>query len=116
LFFTVKFDDAHHWQGDHFYGCSLTAAAQTVKPYGYKLDSLQLNNAVFVRQDIGEGVVTDQAVELAYDVGYRNHPERKRFFPWNSDVDCALSHTAEQNVSFFGRTFKRYEGKFLLYV
>lgn len=36
LYFTVNFDDAHYWKGDHFFGCSLTAAASVVKSYGYK--------------------------------------------------------------------------------
>src|SRR6202043_16319 len=52
LFFSVNFDDAHYWRGDHFYGCSLSAAASVVKPYGYKLESLQSNNAIFVRDDV----------------------------------------------------------------
>src|ERR1700722_16850208 len=32
VYFTVNFEDSHFWQGDHFYGCSLAAAASVVKP------------------------------------------------------------------------------------
>jgi hypothetical protein len=114
LFFSVDFDDAHYWRGDHFYGCPLSAAATVVKPYGYKLESLQFNNAIFVREDVATAVIQDRAPEEAYNMGYRNHPARKTLFPYNSNVDCALSNTAEENLRFFSEFFKDYRGKFTL--
>jgi hypothetical protein len=114
VYFTVNFEDSHFWQGDHFYGCSLAAAASVVKPRGYKLESLQFNNAVFVREDIATGVIRDLLVQEAYDLGYRNQADRKKLFPWNANVECALGYTAEENVRFFGELFKGYQGKFTL--
>jgi hypothetical protein len=114
LFFTVNFDEAHYWRGDHFYGCSLAAAASVVKPRGYRLESLQFNNAMFVREDVARGVIEDRAVEEAYDAGYRNNPARKALFPYNANVDCALSYTAEENLRFFSEFFKEYRGQFTL--
>jgi hypothetical protein len=90
------------------------AAASVVKAHGYKLESLQFNNAIFVRDDVANGVIQDRAVEEAYDAGYRNKAARKTLFPYNSNVDCALSYTAEENLLFFSELFKEYRGKFTL--
>jgi hypothetical protein len=114
VYFTVNFEDSHFWKGDHFFGCSLAAAASVVKPRGYKLESLQYNNAIFVREDIATGVIRDLSVEEAYDLGYRNRPDRKELFPWNANVECALGYTADENVRFFNEMFKQYQGKFTL--
>jgi hypothetical protein len=114
IFFTVKYDDAHYWQGDHFYGCSLAAAAATVKPYGYILESLQYNNAVFVRSDIADNLFDDLSVESAYDIGYRNRPDRKTLFPWNSNVDCLLQYSTQESILFLRELFKQYDGKYIL--
>ena len=113
LFFTVNFDATHYWRGDHFYGCSLTAAASVVKPCGYKLESLQFNNAIFVREDIALEI-EDRGVQEAYDIGYRNRPTRKALFPYNANVDCALDSTVEENLRFFSELFKEYTGRFTL--
>jgi hypothetical protein len=114
LYFTVNFDDAHFWKGDHFYGCSLTAAGSVVKSYGYKLESLQLNNAMFVHDSVANGMIQDLSVEEAYDTGYRNRADRKTLFPWNSSVDCALTYTPDESLVFFRELFKDYQGKFTL--
>jgi hypothetical protein len=114
LFFSVNFDDAHYWKGDHFYGCSLTAAASMVKPRGYKLESLQFNNAIFVRDDVANGVILDRTAEEAYGAGYRDRADRKKLAPWNWDVERALTGTPEENIRFFSEFFKAYKGKFTL--
>jgi hypothetical protein len=114
VYFRVNFDDSHFWKGDHFYGCSLAAAASIMKPRGYKLESLQFNNAVFVREDLAAGIISDLSAEEAYDQGYRRQTDRKRLFPWNANVESALGSTAEENVRFFRELFKDYQGKFTL--
>ncbi len=114
LLFSVNFDESHYWKLDHFYGCSLSAAAVVVKPFGYDLESLEFNNAIFVRKDVATGVIQDRTPEEAYDVGYRHKPRRKELFPYNSNVDCALANTPEENVRFFREFFKDYRGKFTL--
>lgn len=115
LFFTVDYDEAHYWQGDHFFGCSLTAAAEIVKPYGYILESLQYNNAMFIRSDIGKDVVVDLDVESAYNVGYRFKPDRTMHFPWNSNVNSLLDYSPEESIKFLNEFFKEYEGKYTLH-
>ena len=114
VYFRVNFDDSHFWKGDDFYGCSLAAAASVMKPRGYKLESLQFNNAIFVREDLAAGIITDLSAEEAYDQGYRRQTDRKRLFPWNANVESALGSTAEENVRFFRELFKDYQGKFTL--
>jgi hypothetical protein len=114
IFFTVDFDEDHYWKGDHFYGCSLTAASDKVKPYGYKLESLQYNNAIFIRSDIANDLFEDLSVEFAYNVGYRNKPDRKKLFPWNSNVDCLLELPVQNSIDFLNDFFHKYKGKYTL--
>jgi len=114
LFFAVDFYEGHYWIHDHFYACSLTAAASIVKPHGYVLDCLEYNDVVFVRKDLAAGIAADHSVEDAYDSGYRNRPDRAARFPHNADVDCALTATPEENVRFFTELFKAYQGHFTL--
>lgn len=114
LYFNVDFTPTHVWQTDHFFGCSLTAAAAVVRPHGYILESLQYNNAVFVRSDLAKGVFADQDVAAAYDAGYRNKPDRTKLFPWNADMDCLLGYTPQQALEFVTNYYKKYAGKFTL--
>jgi hypothetical protein len=116
LFFTVRYDDAHYWQGDHFYGCSIVAAASTLKPYGYVLDSMQYNNAIFVEAAFGSGRVKDLSPEEAYRIGYADRPERKTMFPWNANVEEAIGAPPEKALAFFDRFFEKYRGKYELRV
>jgi hypothetical protein len=103
LFFTVRFD------------CSATAAAETVKPFGYLLAEIRLNNALFVRADVSKGI-QDQRVAAAYREGYQNYPARKELFAYNADVDSALNLAPADALAFFERVFERYRGKFEIHV
>jgi hypothetical protein len=114
LFFAVLYDDGHCWQGDHFFGCSAVAAVETVKPYGYILESIQYNNAVFVRADLAPGLISDVQVLQAYRDGYSTKPDRLKLFPWNADVDCALQMSTEDALQFFKKQFGKYDGKYEL--
>lgn len=114
LYFNVNFTPTHVWQTDHFFGCSLTAAAEVMRPHGYILESLQYNNAVFVRADLARGLFSDQDIAAAYDAGYRNKPDRAKLFPWNADMDCLLTYTPQQAVEFVNNYYKKYAGKYTL--
>lgn len=114
VYFAVRWDPAHAWQGDHFYGCSLTAAAALVRPHGYVLESLQYNNAFFVRDDVaGDGVV-DVGVEEAYAAGYRDRPDRRELFPWNHDVDHLQRLPPAEVVRDLVLRFAPYAGRFVI--
>lgn len=112
IYFTVKFDAKHFWHGDHFYGCSPAAAAAVVKPFGYVLESIQYNNAIFVHQDVAQGKIPDQPVAEAYKQGYLNRPDRKTLFPWNADVEAALSLSPADAMAYFNTLFHSYSGQF----
>jgi hypothetical protein len=114
IFFAVDYDSAHSWQGDHFYGCSIDAASLTVKPYGYKLVSLEFNNAVFILDEHNVTDFLDLTAENAYNTGYRNAVNRKILFPHNTDVDVWLTLNKDDCLLAIRNTFAKYEGKYSL--
>lgn len=115
IYFTVDFSESHYWAGDHFFGCSLLAAANTVKPFGYVLESCQYNNAMFVRTDLANGVIEDVSVRDAYEQGYKNKPDRASLFSYNKDVDILLDCPTPEALAFIKTFFAKYEGKYTLY-
>jgi hypothetical protein len=114
VYFTVDYDEKHYWRGDHFYGCSLRAASETVKPFGYLLESLQYNNAIFVRSDLADHLFNDTSIEMAYENGYKNKTDRKKLFPWNADVECLLEFSKDDSIKFINNFFSKYEGKYTI--
>lgn len=112
IYFSVDYSDTHYWQGDHFYGCSLAAATEIVKPRGYVLESVQYNNAVFVESSIAHGKIEDLDAAEAYHVGYANKPDRKSLFKWNDDVECLHGMGKEESVAFVTDLFSKYAGSF----
>lgn len=115
VFFSVLYDKDHYWHGDHFFGCSAVAASETVKPYGYILESIQYNNAIFVSEDVSLGKIQDQSVTEAYFNGYLNKADRRNLFPWNKDVEKVHELSADKKVLFFERLFDKYKGKFVIH-
>jgi len=114
IYFTVNFDEKHYWQGDHFFGCSIDAASEVVKEYGYILLKVQYNNAIFIRNDIAFLKFQDQPTDNAYLVGYKNQLDRKEKFPWNADVDYWLDTPSPELITIIAEYFRKYTGKFTL--
>ena len=48
----------------------------------------------------------------AYQNGYVDRPDRKKRFPWNRDVEVALTLSAEEALGFFRRLYAPYEGSY----
>ena len=112
IYFTVKYDETHFWQGDHFYGCSLTAAGTLLRKHGYILESVEYNNALFVRVDCaGSSVGIDD--ETAYQSGYASRKDRLKLFPWNAEVEGLMSMTPDQALAEVHRMFLKYRGKYV---
>ena len=86
VFFSVKYRCDHSWNYDKFFGCSLTAASQVVRPFGYSLVSVEWNNAFFVANDCSSSSV-DLSDSYALSTGYSKRSDRLQLFPWNADVD-----------------------------
>lgn len=119
IFFTVNFDELHYWQEDHFYGCSIDAAAAVVKPYGYILYCCEFNNAFFVRSDMANNVYLgtkfkDLTPNEAYRTGYRDRKNHLEIFPWNSDVDHWLSLSLSDAAKEINDLFIKYKGLYSL--
>lgn len=115
IYFTVLFEPSHFWKGDHFFGCSITAACSSIKKFGYKLLKLQYNNAIFVSDSL-PGVYEDLSSEKAYDNGYRLQPDRRQKFNYNQDVDRVLNMEPEKVIDFFNKLYKEYDGMYELFV
>lgn len=115
VFFTVEFDENHYWQGDHFYGCSLDAAYEILRPFGYALHKLQYNNALFVRSDLSTEGVRDLAPDLAFDLGYKEALNRSVLFSYNADVDYWLDLEPSDAVKAITSFFTSYSGMFTIH-
>lgn len=114
IYFTVNYDEGHYWQADHFFGCSIQAACEVVKPHGYILESFHYNNAIFISNSTNAGMIKDSSAHEAYNQGYRNKPNRAKKFPWNSDVDCLLNMGLNEAIDFINQKFSSYKGKYTL--
>jgi hypothetical protein len=114
IFFTVEFDEKHYWKEDHFYGCSIDAASETVKKYGYRLVRLEYNNVFFVTGDAPPSLGHDLKPALAYNEGYLNRSDRKQLFPWNQNVEHWLHWDLEKVIFDINLHFKSYQGLFSL--
>lgn len=114
IFFTVDFYQDHFWSCDHFYGCSLTAACEIIRPFGYILESLQMNNAFFIRSDISCNIFDDVDDNIAYKVGYKNKENRFSHFPYNGNLECLQNLSKIDSIKFLSKFFHSYDGKFTL--
>lgn len=87
----------------------------TVKPFGYLLNALQYNNAIFIRNDLVSNVFSDLTAEEAYNNRYKNKDDREKLFPWNADVEQWLHSETDESIDLIRQYFKKYEGKFTLH-
>lgn len=112
--FTVKYDPDYWWDSSHFYGMSLSKMCELAKEYGYELINLTYNNVFLVHKDKNPGLETYTAKE-AYDRFYR-YAGWERYFSHNEDMRPLLRYTPENGVNFLHDLFKKYEGKYELYI
>jgi len=112
VYFTVDFDENHYWQVDHFYGCSIDAASEVVKEFGYILWKVDYNNAFFIKSDVASKDFEDQSANQAYLNGYKSRADRETKFPWNADVDHWLNLSTTEAIREITEYFKKYSGKF----
>lgn len=110
--FSVLYDADHYWKEDHFYGQSISQAEILCKKFSYDIVELHYNNLFIVPREINTAKAL--SVEDAYDVGYRNKPDRKSKFPWNEDMEALLTMQKKEGIEFLREKFKSYSGKFLL--
>ena len=115
IHFTVDYDINHYWQGDHFYGCSIDAAYNTVIPYGYILYKVNYNNAFFVNTSHTDVLLNPLLPAEAYAEGYRYKKDIKELFPWNKDVDYWQELSKKEAVIEIKKYFFKYKDKFTIF-
>ena len=113
VYFAVLYDPEHVWSEDHFYGCSIVAAAELLKAKGYVLESVQYNNAFFIREDVAAGRFVDLSAADAYEVGYRSRHDRVELFPWNHDMEDLQHLQPPEVVRRLHKRFRKYSGSYI---
>lgn len=114
LEFTVLFDEMYSWECNHFYGQSICKLKKLCDEHNYAIVHLEYNNAFLIPMDIYEG--KSLSAQEAYSKGYKNRSKRVEFFPWNSDMEYLLTATPEESCLFLNQFFKKYEGKYTLFI
>ncbi|MBT4447590.1 MAG: hypothetical protein HOD06_02510 [Candidatus Komeilibacteria bacterium] len=105
--FTVKYSPNHYWQGDHFYGQSISQLYKLCRKYKYKLVALHYCNAFLMPQEITGP--QNLSPRLAYDDGYRNKVDRKKKFPWNKDMEELQHMPTKKGIDFINNKFSEYQ-------
>jgi hypothetical protein len=114
IYFEVLYKEDHYWHGDHFFGCSLTAAYENLKVRGYSLESLEYNNVIFVDSS-SETVNIDQiSLREIYNAGYKEKKDRQALFPWNKNVEILLQSDYETSEKVLEELFSEYKGYYTL--
>ena len=113
IYFNVKYDQEHFWQGDHFFGCSLTAAIEEFSKFDYLLAEFRLNNAIFVNL-IKFPELTPKNASIAYEEGYKSIKNRKELFKYNHDVEKLHELNNDEKIVFINNLFKKYKNMYEL--
>jgi len=111
IYFTVKYDEEHFWKGDDFFGCSLQAAYEEVRLFGYKLLELVYHNAIFVLEDLASNI-PDLSPSDAYKEGYINKPDRKERFHYNNKHEILFEMNHKDSVNYINELFCDYSKKY----
>tara|TARA_S200000501_G_scaffold182490_1_gene171934 strand:+ start:34 stop:933 length:900 start_codon:yes stop_codon:yes gene_type:complete len=113
IYFNVKYDQKHFWHGDHFFGCSLTAAVEEFSKFDYLLAEFKLNNAIFVNL-VKFPEITPKNASIAYEVGYKSIKNRKELFKYNHDVEILHKLNNDEKIVFINNLFKNYKNMYEL--
>lgn len=114
IYFEVLYSQDHFWNGDHFFGCSLTAAHETLAKRGYSLHSLEYNNAIFVDSKTTLASISEMNLITIYQNGYLFKSDRKVLFPWNEDFECIHSLDSSSTITFLTNQFSAYSDRYRL--
>jgi hypothetical protein len=109
--FTVKYDPGYQYEGDHFFGQSLSQLFELCKRYQYRIVEVYYNNALLIPSELSPRA--SLTPESAYVSGYKDRRERKTKFPWNADVEVLLQLSPPDGVQFIHKLFEKYKGKYI---
>lgn len=110
--FYVKYSENFKFPGNHFYGCSLTAAKNLLNQYDLKLSHIYGNNAFFLNSKYFDNILDDDFE--SYNLGYKNLPNRKKKFPYNSDIDLLLNMEKDEAVKHINNLFTEYKNQYFI--
>ena len=114
VFFNVKYTPDHYWNGDHFYGCSITAAKLTMNAHNYRLVWLEYNNAIFVHNNFTKCTWDSLTAETAYKIGYLDRRNVKVLFSYNLNVWHWNNLSPQDAATEIEIYFSDYQGKYEL--
>jgi hypothetical protein len=114
IYFEVLYSPDHAWSGDHFFGCSLTAAHESLKSRGYDLVKMEYNNAIFVESNGKQHTKNKEFLSEVYRNGYLAKKDRKVLFPWNEDFEIIQGMESVSALEFLNDKFRFYHGKYRL--
>ena len=116
IYFSTKFNKNDNWEkDDHFYGCSIIAAADLLNKNDYIVESLQYNNLICLKKNL-LNEIQNKDIKTIYDEGYKNKTDRTKLFPWNKNVDCLLNMDTNEAINFLNEHFNEYKNKYTLYI
>ncbi len=115
FYFEVIWDEDHSWKSDHFFGCSIAAAASTLEVYGYVLVKMEYNNGIFVHRDHSDLFALPISLTAAYRDGYLNKTNRLELFPWNQDMEFMHADLpSKEKILRVMELFSEYSGKYII--
>jgi hypothetical protein len=112
IYFSVKFTEEHVFRGDHFFGCSISAANEVLKAKKYLLWKVVFNNAFFVDSSVADNLIINSLPSEAWRTGYKESINRQKLFHFNSDVDYWLDLEPEEVLLEINSYFKNHAGKY----
>ncbi len=112
IFFSVRFAEDHIFRGDHFFGASISAVCEVIKPKNYKLWKVVYNNAFFIDAEVCNDLIIDLPSLEAWRIGYKEAQDREKLFHFNSDVDYWMNLEPTYAIREINKIFKIYSGKY----
>jgi hypothetical protein len=112
--FEVKFSNDQVWQGDWFFGCSISSAEKALIQFGYLLVKIEYNNAIFIHQLATNRFSKIRSTIELYDEGYRNKFDRKQRFPNGLEVEFLMDGSLFHAFQKINDLFCEYKGKYEL--
>jgi hypothetical protein len=107
--FVVKFDPNFYLR-HHFYGYSLAKLEDLCSKHGYSVIDVEYNNVFLTPSELAKH--RSLSVEMAYERGYRNRPDRRDKFPQNDNMEVLLEMPPEKGIEFLDGFYREYEGKY----
>lgn len=96
----------------HFFGYSIASLADLCDEFGYRIVSLEYNNAFLATNELPGAKGVD--AETAYRQGYRDRPDRKEKFATNFDMDWIQSLSPEEAIKSLQAFYAKYPDEYYL--